>query len=58
MSKTLRQMSKGVIMSEKDIEEMMYREGVQLLKKRYGDKEGGVGVIRIEDGRLLTSVWC
>lgn len=45
-------------MSEKDIEEMMYREGVQLLKKRYGDKEGGVGVIRIEDGRLLTSVWC
>lgn len=44
-------------MDNKKIFDEMYSEAKALLDSRYGSLEGGVGVVRIEDGRYLTSVW-
>ena len=43
-------------MENHEIFEQMYEEAKALLYSRFSG-EGGVGVVRIEDGRLLTSVW-
>ena len=44
-------------MTEKEIEQQMYDEGVKFLFERYKNSEGGVGVIRVEDGSIYISVW-
>ncbi len=44
-------------MKEEKIEQEMYKIGCKLLKDRYGNLEGGVGVVRVEDGTYYTSVW-
>ena len=44
-------------MIEEKIEKEMYDIGCKLLKDRYGNHEGGVGVVRVEDGTYYTSVW-
>ena len=44
-------------MTEKEIEQEMYDIGCVLLKERYGNLEGVVGVVRVEDGTYYTSVW-
>ena len=44
-------------MREKLIEQEMYDIGCKLLKDRFGSQEGGVGVVRVEDGTYYTSVW-
>lgn len=40
-----------------NIEENMFEKAITFLNERYGDKAGGVAVLRIETGELLTSVW-
>ena len=44
-------------MKESEIEKEMYEIGCKFLLERYQDNEGGVGVIRVEDGTYYTSVW-
>ncbi len=44
-------------MSENEIEEEMYNIGCKFLLERFKDDDGGVGVIRVEDGSYYTSVW-
>ena len=43
--------------SENLIEKEMYKIATDFLNKRYGNYAGGVGVVRIETGEYLTSVW-
>ena len=44
-------------MTDSIIGKQMYNEALNLLNSRYGNGEGGVGVVRIEDGSYLTSIW-
>lgn len=44
-------------MTDEKIGKDMYNIGCKLLKDRYGSFEGGVGVVRVEDGTCYTSVW-
>lgn len=39
------------------IKNEMFQLAIEFLDKRYGDKAGGVAVLRIETGEYLTSVW-
>ena len=40
-----------------NIENIMYNLAVDFLDKRYGNKAGGVAVLRIETNEYLISVW-
>ena len=44
-------------MVETQIEEEMYEVACKFLLERFKNEEGGVGVVRVEDGTLYTSVW-
>lgn len=44
-------------LNDEIIFQQMCNEARELLEKRFPNGEGGVGVVRIEDGRYLTSVW-
>jgi len=44
-------------MQQKQIAQEMYDIGCKLLLSRFGNNEGGVGVVRVEDGTYFTSVW-
>ena len=39
------------------IENEMFEKAVSFLNERYGNKAGGVAVLRIETGEYLISVW-
>ena len=40
-----------------NIEKEMFEEATKLLKERYGEKAGGVAILRLESGKYLTSTW-
>lgn len=44
-------------MNEVKLEKEMFDIAVDFLNKRYGNKAGGVAVLRIETGEFLISVW-
>ena len=44
-------------MTEIKIEQEMFKIGCKFLFERFGNDEGGVGVVRVEDGTYYTSVW-
>jgi len=44
-------------MTDSVIGNQMYDEALNLLNSRYGNSDGGVGVVRIDNGDYLTSVW-
>ena len=44
-------------MIETKIEKEMYEVACKFLLERFKNEEGGVGVVRVEDGTLYTSVW-
>ena len=44
-------------MTDEKIGKEMYNIACKLIKDRYNNNEGGVGVTRVEDGTYYTSVW-
>jgi len=44
-------------LSEQEIGNEMYNKACKFLIKRFKNNEGGVGVIRVENGKYYTSVW-
>ena len=44
-------------MEDREIFKQMLLEAQKLMQVRFENGQGGVGVVRIEDGRYLTSVW-
>ena len=43
--------------SESVIEQEMFETAINFLNERYGNNAGGVGVVRIDNGKYLISVW-